>query len=80
MTVTNVTNGHTLSMNSTNSVSVSVWNPDQNDSKRPLPCNISWKSENRVSKSKIEFPAPVSNLIIGPDNLWGRGSIELQVL
>jgi len=29
---------------------------------RPLPFNISWKSENRVSKSKIEFPAFASIL------------------
>ena len=27
---------------------------------RPLPFNNSWKSENRVSKSKIEFPALAS--------------------
>jgi len=27
---------------------------------RPLPFNIPWTSENRVSKSKIEFPAPLS--------------------
>ena len=26
----------------------------------PLPFKISWKSENRVLYSKIEFPAPAS--------------------
>jgi len=31
VTVTNVTNGHTLNVTNTNPVSVSVWNPDQND-------------------------------------------------
>jgi len=33
VTVTNVTNCHTLNMTGTHPVSVSVWNLDQNDSK-----------------------------------------------
>ena len=36
MTATNVTNGHTLSVTGTKPVSVSVWNPDQNDSHNHL--------------------------------------------
>ena len=32
---------------------------------RLLPFNISWKSENSVSKCKIEFPAPASIYSVG---------------
>jgi len=39
-------------------VEVEGENPATPGSLRPLPRNISRKSENRVSKSKIEFQAP----------------------
>jgi len=40
---------------------------------RPLPFNISWRSENRVSKSKIESPAhPFHRIEFGPRNFFSK--------